>query len=127
MQPTAKRDHSRLYHNALLSVIAGLLGVIAFDNARPGASMVSTASAQPTGSQARGDEDQSTGLVSASEQRKVIITELRDQSSRLDRIESALKNGLSVRVTEMPAVVMRDGESARPTRERDAGGAAPRR
>jgi len=56
---------------------------------------VSLASEQPA-------DDTPDGRVSAAEQRKVMIAELKNISSRLDRIDAAMAKGLSVRVTEMP-------------------------
>lgn len=47
-------------------------------------------------------DDTPDGRVSAAEQRKVMIAELKNISARLDRIDAAMSKGLSVRVTEMP-------------------------
>jgi len=79
-------------------VIAGLLAVIAFDPLRPSTALVSEAVAQ----QGPRTSVEDGALVSAAEQRKVMISELRNVSARLERVETALKGSLSVKVTEMP-------------------------
>lgn len=43
------------------------------------------------------------GLVSAADQRKTMIDELRAMSSRMERLEALLSKGLTVKVSEMPA------------------------
>ena len=88
----------RRYTNAILTVVACLLGVNALNQA--GVSFVSTAQAQLSG----GEE----GMVSAAEQRKVMIAELRQMSSRLERMESTMAKGLSVKVIDMPPVKLAD-------------------
>ena len=91
----------RLYGNVVLTAIAALLGVIAFDPLRSGAGPSLSAPAQAQS--ARIDEpDEGAGRISAAEQRKVMIAELRTLSSRLERVEAVLQKGLNVRVTEMP-------------------------
>jgi hypothetical protein len=83
------------YQNAVLTLIAAFLGVGLLERATlPALTEPAAASAQP-------DPDQG-GLTNALEQRKQIIAELRAMNVRLDRIESKIVNGLSVKVTEMP-------------------------
>jgi len=89
------------YTNALLTLIALLLGVALMQRAGPeeagagpGAAM---AALEPPAGPGRG-----TGLISAADQRKIMISEIRRIGSRLERIESALSRGISVRVTELP-------------------------
>lgn len=95
-QTQADRSQRRTT-NILLAAIAGLLGFNALHQA--GVSPESTAFAQ-----AGGDE----GLVSAAEQRKVMISELRNLSSRVERMESTLAKGLTVKVSDMPPVRLAD-------------------
>lgn len=97
------------YTQAVLTVIAGLLGVNVLS--QPGALAPAPAFAQS------GDE----GLVSAAEQRKVMIAELRSLSSRIERLEGAVARGVNVKVIDMPAVRLADPSQASDGREaRDA-------
>lgn len=88
----------RSYSNAALTVIALFLGVLAVDrftSAAPAAVAQQRSASQP-------GEPTEGGMISAQEQRKAMIAELRGMSQRLDRIESTLHKGISVKVTEMP-------------------------
>jgi hypothetical protein len=105
------QDRQRRYTNAVLTVVACLLGVNVLSQS--GMSPVSTALAQQSG----GGEE---GLVSAAEQRKVIIGELRQMSARLERMESAMSKGLNVKVIDMPPVRMQD-QVPQPKEARKAG------
>jgi hypothetical protein len=87
---------SSRYTQAVLTVIAGLLGFNAL-------SQHNALTPAPAYAQS-GDE----GLVSAAEQRKVIIAELRSLSSRIERLESVLARGVNVKVIDMPAVRLAD-------------------
>jgi hypothetical protein len=95
---TQQNADRRSYANAALTVIALFLGVIAVDRV--------TASAPVAGAQQRAGQPSSEptegGMISAQEQRKQMIAELRGMSQRLDRIEGTLSKGISVKVTEMP-------------------------
>jgi hypothetical protein len=114
--------------NSALTVVAALLGVIAVQNAA-GPTAPSTASAAQPGAQFAGagpesDPDEGAGRVSAAEQRKTIIAELRTISRRLDQLESQLAKG--IKVTEMPEIKLPNDlaralrDSARDQRTRDA-------
>jgi hypothetical protein len=84
------------YQNAALTAIAILLGLNLVNSG--GVTAPSAASAQP-------ENESAGGLISASEQRKVMIAELRAIGGRLDRIESKLAaGGVNVKVTDMPAL-----------------------
>jgi hypothetical protein len=48
------------------------------------------------------DTSEAGGLVSAADQRKVMIAELRKLGGRLEKIEAKLSSGISVKVTDMP-------------------------
>ncbi|HYE63904.1 MAG TPA: hypothetical protein VD997_18075 [Phycisphaerales bacterium] len=100
---TAAERNQRRTTNALLAAIACILGYNALNQA--GVSTVSTAYAQQGG-----DE----GMVSAAEQRKVMISELRNLSSRMERLESTLARGVNVKVTDMPPVRMADPSQMQP-------------
>lgn len=85
----------RLYTNVLLTAIAASLGVIAFDTLSSNPSVASSAWAQPGG-------DEENGRISAAEQRKQIIAELRTLQSKVERLDATIGKGISVKVTEMP-------------------------
>jgi hypothetical protein len=91
---------ARTYTNAMLTVIAILLGVALLDRAAP-EPVVARAHAQPGAMPA---PDESTGLISAAEQRKIMIAELRQISTRLDKLDGAMSRVLNVKVVEMPPV-----------------------
>ena len=57
-----------------------------------------------------GVEDPS-GRISAAEQRKQIIAEIRQVSGRVERVEQILSRGLNVKVTELPASFMKGLEA----------------
>ena len=102
------------YQNAVLTLIAAFLGIGLVERGNlPAVTEPAGAAAQPS------DPDQG-GLANAIEQRKQIIAELRQMNGRLDRIESKLASGLSVKVTEMPALKLpaegRKPETAERTR-----------
>jgi hypothetical protein len=85
------------YLNGVLTVIAVLLGLLVLD-ARPGAG--------PAAARAQSEDQpgEGAGLISAGEQRKQMIAELRRISARLERLDARLNAVLNVKVTEMPAV-----------------------
>lgn len=96
---TTDSPRPRLYTNAALTLIAGLLAIQTFGVHE--SSLLRQASAQigePT-------EDEG-GRVSAADQRKQIIAELRTLGQRLERMDALLQRGLSVKVTEMPQIVI---------------------
>lgn len=84
------------YRDGVLTVIALLLGVLVIQGSGSDMSLTSTAHANQPGSD--------SGLVSASEQRKIIIAELRRMGTRLERMEAKMNAGLTVKVTEMPPI-----------------------
>lgn len=102
----------RSYLNIVLTANAALLGVIALGGLHhgDGASLTPTASAQPALTRSPEPGDDSAGRISAAEQRKVMISELRALGIRLERIETTLGRGLSVKVTELPAGFVRERE-----------------
>lgn len=108
MHSASTRRSPHWYTNAALTAIAVLLGLHLLQGS--GVSMVDTAQAQEgqrdkvtvVGGRPAGD-DAGSGLISAAEQRKAIISELRSINDRLERVESALARGINVNVKTMPA------------------------
>ncbi len=83
--------------NALVLLVAAMLGVMILDRMEDrgvrGVGSVAHAASQP----------ESTGsLISAADQRKQIIAELRTISQRLASVEQRLAKPMQVRVIEMP-------------------------
>ena len=62
----------------------------------------SNALAQPAGRLSDSGDD-AAGRISAAEQRKEMITQLRNISARLEHLESTIAKGISVKVTQLPA------------------------
>lgn len=58
--------------------------------------------------------DDPSGRISAAEQRKEMIQQLRSLATRMERIEASLARGINVRVTEMPD---KGGEEKEPAAE----------
>lgn len=113
------------YTNGVLTAIAALLGLHLVGQAShhtSGAPEASIASAtqpeqyrrdgaadRPTGS---GNDPTEGGLVSAAEQRKIMIFELRNISARLSALETRLGEGLNVNVLTMPQQAAAPAEAA---------------
>lgn len=96
------------YRNGVLTVIALLLGVMALGQGAgpsPAGAQVSHAGADPT-------RPEGGGLISAAEQRKMILSEMRAMRKQMDSIQSALGKGLSVKVTEMPEIRLPKDDNA---------------
>jgi len=109
MSPTKSQQQNqnkptrRNYTNGVLTAIAALLGVIVLQQANStGSAGVAAAQVGVVGERTATD-DAATGLISAAEQRKSIITELKSVNERLGAIEGALAKGINVKVTSMPA------------------------
>lgn len=66
------------------------------------------------GAGTNGSAPEPQGLLSAADQRKTIIDELRSLNSRMERVESLLSKGLTVKVSEMPTPRERPEERAEP-------------
>jgi hypothetical protein len=107
-----RRPSARTYTNGVLTVIAA---VLVLNWLGQGATALSTAAAQPADESAFQPDDPS-GRISAAEQRKQMIGELRSVSARLDRIESALTRGISVKVTDMPAIKVQEPRADKPAK-----------
>ncbi len=100
------------YTNGVLTAIAALLGLNFVGQAMDQKADVPMASAQPEqyrrdGAAARPEaslDPTEGGMISAAEQRKIIIQELRNLGGRLASIEAKLGTGVNVTVTDMPAM-----------------------
>jgi hypothetical protein len=97
------------YRNTVLTAIAVLLALnlLAGLDAGPSETLAQTRAVSGPGRAAEAappidDESTPSARISAAEQRRTMIQELRGMSQRLDRIEAAMRAGLNVRVTEMP-------------------------
>lgn len=108
------REPSRTYTNTALTAIAVMLGVIAVNMSGGDELFSSKVHAQPQTFTAAGTPEDASqgGFVSAAEQRKIMIAELRNMAARLERVESLLSKGVSVKVTDMPPVNIQDRPGA---------------
>jgi hypothetical protein len=108
MHSTSTRRSPNWYTNVALTAIAVLLGLHLIKGS--GISLTDSAQAQDgqrdkvtvVGGRPASD-DSGAGLISAAEQRKAMISELRSINDRLERVESALARGINVNVKTMPA------------------------
>ncbi|MFN0133563.1 MAG: hypothetical protein ACKVW3_13675 [Phycisphaerales bacterium] len=107
-------DHAaprtRGYQNAVLTLIALMVGVGLVERQLTPGPLSGPASASAQGP---GDPDQG-GLTNALEQRKIIIAELRTLNAKMERLESKLASGLSVKVTDMPPLKLPPEAKAKP-------------
>lgn len=80
-----------------------------------GALMTPMLAPSPASAQDRGDKTASDGPspFNSGDQRRQMIAQLTEMNSRLTKIEAKLNSGLSVKVTEMPAVVVKDNNSGK--------------
>lgn len=105
-QPELKAPRGLSYLNSVLTAIAVMLGLLVLAQygtpsaAQSGVTTLTAAGGEP------GDDDGpgSDGRVSAAEQRKTMIAELRTMSRKLDQVGEMLNKGLSVKVTQMPDI-----------------------
>lgn len=109
------RISGRAYTNGVLTVVAAILaghmmspafgdgGVVGVGGGGGGGA---PAPARSGGSMpVNGSNESDMGdRISAAEQRKMMIAELRNISARMDRIEAKLSEGINVRVTDMPPI-----------------------
>lgn len=98
---------SRGYLNVILTANVAVLALIAITGLAPGRGLLNEAGAQVTAAAGQPDGDDPTGRVSAAEQRKQIIAEIKAVGSRVERMEHILAKGLNVKVTELPASFMK--------------------
>jgi hypothetical protein len=97
----------RLYANTLLTLMAGFVIAMMLDRGQ--GSLISVADAQHAQQPAtRGGDGDDGGMVSAAEQRKVMIAELRSLNSRMEHMEAVLAKPMSVKVIDMPPIKLQD-------------------
>jgi hypothetical protein len=102
---TDRPASGRGYLNAVLTANAMLLGVVALNGLGLTGGFTSVSHAQTNTS----DE----GLISAAEQRKQMITELRSMTQRLDKIDATLAKGVNVNVKNFPTSFGTTGEASK--------------
>lgn len=111
--PDVRRAQGTPYLNLVLTAIAGLLAVMVLQSpAGGGAGSPSAALAAQPSKQSGGSQGEQMGLISALEQRKIMIASLARIEERLSKMEAKLSSGISVKVTEMPPIrlpVEKDG------------------
>lgn len=102
--PRLQESRRKVYAPLFVAVAAALAAVVMFNPVEgPGGGLLAKAAAQqPRSGGADGDE--TGGRVSAAEQRKDMIAQLRAMNSRLERMEALMAKGLTVRVSEMPQI-----------------------
>jgi hypothetical protein len=83
------------YLNGVLTVIAVLMGLVLLNQSGLGLSASRAEASQP---------ERGTGLVSAADQRKQMIEELKKVSARMEKLEKAIEKGVNVKVTSLPEV-----------------------
>ena len=88
---------SNSYLNAILTANAVILGIVALNSVTGSHGLERTAQAQ-----AGMGEESTSGLLSAAEQRKQMIAELRGISQRMEKLEGQLAKG--VKITSMPPI-----------------------
>lgn len=103
---TTRPTNGRGYLNAVLTANAVLLGVIALGGLGVNVGFSSVSNAQT------GVGEGSDSLISAAEQRKQMITELRAVTARLDKIDATLAKGVNVNVKNFPANFGKDGDKS---------------
>ena len=89
------------YLNIAVTVLTGVLALNVLGTREPSA--MPQAFAAPPSNPTDVGEDTISGRISAAEQRKQIISELKSLNQKLERIDAQVKGGLTVKVTDMPA------------------------
>jgi len=89
------------YQNAMLTAIAVLLALGVIDR-HAGSRDAISGLTEPA--QASAQQPSDGGMTNRLEQNKQMIAELQKMNGKLDRIESKLSSGISVKVTDMPAL-----------------------
>lgn len=101
--PRLQESRRKVYVPLFVAVAAALAAVVMFNPVEgPGGGLLAKAAAQQPRSGTDGDD--TGGRVSAAEQRKDMIAQLRAMNSRLERMEALMARGLTVRVSEMPQI-----------------------
>jgi len=87
---------SRTFTSVAITATACVLALTMVSEGDENANVEAVAAAQQP------SDDGEQGRISAAEQRKQIIAELKAVQTRMERLESLIAKGISVRVTEMP-------------------------
>lgn len=87
----------------LLSAIVGGAVVAGVLSLTGGTTSIGPAAAQAQPAGQPGESEDANGRISAADQRKEMISQLRNLSVRMERIEALLSRGINVKVTQMPA------------------------
>lgn len=105
-QPVVSQPARTLsYLNSVLTAIAVLLGMLVLGQyGTPTSAQSGVATMTAAGGEGDDDGPTSDGRVSAAEQRKIMIAELRAMSKKLDHVSEAMNKGLNVKVTQMPDI-----------------------
>ncbi len=104
-------NRQRVYLNAILTVNAALMGLLVVNTITPLREFEAVSQAQFAAAGAMDGVEDPSGRISAAEQRKQIIAEIRQVSGRVERVEQILSRGLNVKVTELPASFMKGLEA----------------
>jgi hypothetical protein len=109
----------RMFTNTILTLIAALLLAMMLDHGQGSLIPLADAQHQTQPRSSGGGDDGEEGRVSAAEQRKVMIAELRNLSARMEHMEAVLSKPLTVKVTEMPPVQISDKGEKKDDRKAD--------
>ena len=97
------------YTNVVLTVIAvclGLLVVDRFSEAPEAEAQVQTHSGSQQAADPKEEPGRGAGLISAADQRKQMIAELKKLSAKVDALDKSVQAGLTVKVSEMPEITL---------------------
>ncbi|MBS0195319.1 MAG: hypothetical protein JSR77_01020 [Planctomycetes bacterium] len=98
-EPVPTKQRRAVYAPLAITVVGACAAVFLLN---PASGLIAAANAQPVPTRTTIETDDPSGRVSAAEQRKEIIAQLRSLNSRMEKIESMMSRGLSVKVTDMP-------------------------
>lgn len=107
------------YLNIAVTVLTGVLAFNTLGNRGPSEALAQAYAAAPDG----GGDETVSGRISAAEQRKQIIAELKAIQSKMEHMDGLLKGGITVKMADMPKQSSKDGPSGR---ERPEGKPEPR-
>lgn len=102
--PLTNPSRSLSYLNSVLTAIAVLLALLVLGQYGTPTSAQSGVVTTSAGGGPDEDGPGTDGRVSAAEQRKTMIAELRSMSRKLDQMNDMMGKGLSVKVTQMPEI-----------------------
>lgn len=106
----------------VLSAVVGAAVTLGFIGLTGAGASIGPAPVQAQAGNSGSEPDDASARISAADQRKEMIGQLKNLSVRMERIESLLSRGINVKVTQMPAA---PGEEPAPA-ERAAPVTTPR-